>query len=407
MREGAEQTACLQHRFSGAGCQAGGRAEEKAVGGMERKGLTEARRIVVKVGSSTITYPNGKVNYEKSEKLARVMADLQNQGKQMILVSSGAGAVGVGKLKFSEKPRDIPGKQACAAVGQGILMHIYERLFAEYGQTVAQVLLTRADTLDRHHYANARNTFQRLIEWGVIPVVNENDVVAIDEFKIGDNDNLSALVAGIVDADVDILLSDVDGLYTANPQTHPEAVRIPEVTEITAGLEAMAGGAGSRNGTGGMITKIQAAKVANSSGIALVIASGADPEILRAILRGEPVGTVFLPHVSHLQFRKQWLAFGARVEGTIAVDDGLAAAIRKNGTCSILPVGVTDVKGNFESGVTVSVVDKTGHELARGIVNYGTEDLRKILGCQTKDIEKILGYTHTDEVIHRDNLVIM
>lgn len=262
---------------------------------MERKSLTEAKRIVVKVGSSTITYPNGKANYEKIEKLARVMSDLQNQGKQMILVSSGAGAVGVGKLKFDSKPKDIPGKQACAAVGQGILMHIYERLFAEYGQSVAQVLLTRADTVDRHHYANSRNTFQKLLEWGVIPVVNENDVVAIDEFKIGDNDNLSALVAGIVDADVDILLSDVDGLYTANPQTHPDAKLIPEVDEITPELESMAGGAGSKNGTGGMITKIQAAKVANSSGISLVIASGEDPEILRRILRGERVGYRLFP----------------------------------------------------------------------------------------------------------------
>lgn len=262
---------------------------------MEREKLAKAKRIVIKVGSSTITYPNGKVNYEKIEKLARIMADLQNSGHEMILVSSGAGAVGVGRLKFEGKPKDMPGKQACAAVGQGILMHIYERLFAEYGQTVAQVLLTRADTLDRHHYANSRNTFQKLLEWGVIPVVNENDVVAIDEFKIGDNDNLSALVAGIVDADVDILLSDVDGLYTANPQSHPDARLISEVPEITPELEAMAGGAGSKNGTGGMITKIQAAKVANSSGIALVIASGEDPEVLRQILRGDAVGPFLFP----------------------------------------------------------------------------------------------------------------
>jgi glutamate 5-kinase len=374
---------------------------------MEREKLVQAKRVVIKVGSSTITYPNGKVNYEKIEKLARVMADLQNQGKQMILVSSGAGAVGVGKLMFSEKPKDIPGKQACAAVGQGILMHIYERFFAEYGQSVAQVLLTRADTLDRHHYANSRNTFLRLLEWGIIPVVNENDVVSIDEFKIGDNDNLSALVAGIVDADVDILLSDVDGLYTANPQTHPDAKRIPEVTEITPELEGMAGGAGSKNGTGGMITKIQAAKVANSSGISLVIASGEDPEVIRRVLRGEPVGTLFIPRVSHLQFRKQWLAFGAKIAGTLVVDDGLARAIRQEGSCSILPVGIVSVEGEFENGMTVSVVDKTRHELARGLVNYGTEDLKKIIGCQTRDIEKILGYTHTDEVIHRDNLVIM
>ena len=350
---------------------------------MEREKLAKAKRIVIKVGSSTITYPNGKVNYEKIEKLARIMADLQNSGHEMILVSSGAGAVGVGRLKFEGKPKDMPGKQACAAVGQGILMHIYERLFAEYGQTVAQVLLTRADTLDRHHYANSRNTFQKLLEWGVIPVVNENDVVAIDEFKIGDNDNLSALVAGIVDADVDILLSDVDGLYTANPQSHPDARLISEVPEITPELEAMAGGAGSKNGTGGMITKIQAAKVANSSGIALVIASGEDPEVLRQILRGDAVGTLFVPHISHLQARKQWLAFGAKVEGALIVDAGLEKALKQKGSCSILPVGIKAVRGDFESGVTVSVADEKGHELARGLVNYDAQEIRKILGKKT------------------------
>lgn len=374
---------------------------------MEREKLAKAKRIVIKVGSSTITYPNGKVNYEKIEKLARIMADLQNSGHEMILVSSGAGAVGVGRLKFEGKPKDMPGKQACAAVGQGILMHIYERLFAEYGQTVAQVLLTRADTLDRHHYANSCNTFQKLLEWGVIPVVNENDVVAIDEFKIGDNDNLSALVAGIVDADVDILLSDVDGLYTANPQSHPDARLISEVPEITPELEAMAGGAGSKNGTGGMITKIQAAKVANSSGIALVIASGEDPEVLRQILRGDAVGTLFVPHISHLQARKQWLAFGAKVEGALIVDAGLEKALKQKGSCSILPVGIKAVRGDFESGVTVSVADEKGHELARGLVNYDAQEIRKILGKKTGDVESVLGYIHTDEVIHRDNLVIM
>ena len=234
-----------------------------------------------------------------------------------------------------------------------------------------------------------------------------NDVVAIDEFKIGDNDNLSALVAGIVDADVDILLSDVDGLYTANPQSHPDARLISEVPEITPELEAMAGGAGSKNGTGGMITKIQAAKVANSSGIALVIASGEDPEVLRQILRGDAVGTLFVPHISHLQARKQWLAFGAKVEGALIVDAGLEKALKQKGSCSILPVGIKAVRGDFESGVTVSVADEKGHELARGLVNYDAQEIRKILGKKTGDVESVLGYIHTDEVIHRDNLVIM
>ena len=213
---------------------------------MNRDKLKDVKRIVVKVGSSTITYPNGKINYEKIEKLARVMTDLQNQGKEMILVSSGAGAAGVGRLGLKEKPSDLPGKQACAAVGQGILMNIYERLFAEYSQVVAQVLLTRIDTIDRHRYSNSRNTFQELIKWGVIPIVNENDVVAVDEMKIGDNDNMSALVASMADADLDILLSDIDGLYTANPKTHPDAQMVHEVEKVTPEIEATAGGVGSK-----------------------------------------------------------------------------------------------------------------------------------------------------------------
>lgn len=214
---------------------------------MERKKIAEAKRIVVKVGTSTITYPNGKINYEKIEKMARILTDFQNQGREMILVSSGAGAAGVGRMGLEAKPKTIPGKQACAAVGQGILMHIYERIFGEYGQVVAQVLLTKNDMVNRHSYANARNALQEMISWGVIPVINENDVVAIDEFKIGDNDNLSALVASLADADLDILLSDIDGLYTANPKTHPDARLVSVVEEVTPEIEATAGGAGSRN----------------------------------------------------------------------------------------------------------------------------------------------------------------
>lgn len=374
---------------------------------MERDRVKNAKRIVVKVGTSTITYPNGKINYEKIEKLARVMTDLQNQGREMILVSSGAGAAGVGRLGLDAKPPTITGKQACAAVGQGILMHIYERIFGEYSQVVAQILLTRADTVNQHRYANSRNTFQELIRWGVIPIVNENDVVALDEMKIGDNDNLSALVASMADADLDILLSDIDGLYTANPKTHPDAKLVPEVTEITPEIEASAGGVGSANATGGMLTKLQAAKTAMSSGICLVIANGEKPEIIRQIAQGENIGTLFVPRESHLRFRNQWLAFGAKIWGTLVVDDGLAKAIHKKGSCSILPVGITDVQGKFESGVTVSVKDLQGHELARGMTNYSSEEITKIKGCKTSEIEARIGYKHFDEVIHRDNLVVL
>lgn len=374
---------------------------------MERKKIAEAKRIVVKVGTSTITYPNGKINYEKIEKMARILTDFQNQGREMILVSSGAGAAGVGRMGLESKPKTIPGKQACAAVGQGILMHIYERIFGEYGQVVAQVLLTKNDMVNRHSYANARNALQEMISWGVIPIINENDVVAIDEFKIGDNDNLSALVASLADADLDILLSDIDGLYTANPKTHPDARLVSVVEEVTPEIEATAGGAGSRNATGGMLTKLQAAKNAMSAGIALIIANGEHLEILRNILRGEPVGTLFVPKESHLRFRNQWLAFGSRISGKLIVDAGLAKALRQEGSCSILPVGIVGVEGEFDSGDTVSVVDQEGHELARGMINYGSGDVALIKGCKTSQIEARIGYKHYDEVIHRDNLVVL
>jgi len=373
----------------------------------DRATLKDVKRIVIKVGSSTITYGNGKRNFSRIDRLAREIADLANQGKEIILVSSGAVAVGVDRLGLAAKPKTIPGKQAAAAVGQGVLMHTYEKTFAEYGQIVAQVLLTRMDSVDRHRYTNSRNTFLALLEHKVIPIVNENDVVAIDELKIGDNDNLSALVAGIVDADLLIILSDIDGLYTANPQNDPNAKLVPEVTDITPEIEASAGDAGSKVGTGGMFTKIQAAKMATSSGINMVIASGEEKDAISRILEGEEIGTLFVSRENRLQFRKRWLAFGARIAGKIVVDDGCAKAVRKAGGCSILPAGITDVEGEFEAGNTISVVNKNGHELARGLANYSSEELDMIKGAKTSEIENILGHKHFDEVIHRDDLVIL
>ena len=373
----------------------------------DRATLKDANRIVIKVGSSTITYGNGKRNFSRIDRLAREIADLANQGKEIILVSSGAVAVGVDRLGLPAKPKTIPGKQAAAAVGQGVLMHTYEKIFAEYGQIVAQVLLTRVDSVDRHRYTNSRNTFLALLEHKVIPIVNENDVVAIDELKIGDNDNLSALVAGIVDADLLIILSDIDGLYTANPQKDPHAKLVNEVTDITPEIEASAGDAGSKVGTGGMFTKIQAAKMATSSGINMIIASGEEKDAISRILEGEEIGTLFVSRENRLQFRKRWLAFGARLAGKIVVDDGCAKAVRKAGGCSILPAGITDVEGEFEAGNTISVVNKAGHELARGLSNYSSEELDLIKGAKTSEIENILGHKHFDEVIHRDDLVIL
>ena len=372
-----------------------------------REALQKAKRIVIKVGTSTITYANGKRNFSQIDRLAREISDLQNQGKEMILVTSGAVAVGVDRMGLPGKPKTIPGKQAAAAVGQGVLMHTYEKFFADYGQIVAQVLITKTEAIDRHRYTNTRNTFMELMRQRVIPIVNENDVVALDELKIGDNDNMSALVAGIVDADLVIILSDVDGLYTANPQTHPDAVIVPEVAEITPEIEASAGGVGSARGTGGMATKIQAAKAATSSGIHLVIASGTEKNAITRVLQGDELGTLFVSRENRLQFRKRWLAFGAKIAGSIVVDDGCAKAIRKAGGCSILPAGVFAVQGEFLPGSTVSVIDKDAHELARGLVHYSSAELEQIKGCNSGEIANILGHKNFDEVIHRDDLVIL
>ena len=372
-----------------------------------REALKKAKRIVIKVGTSTITYANGKRNFSQIDRLACEISDLQNQGKEMILVTSGAVAVGVDRMGLPGKPKTIPGKQAAAAVGQGVLMHTYEKFFADYGQIVAQVLITKTEAIDRHRYTNTRNTFMELMRQRVIPIVNENDVVALDELKIGDNDNMSALVAGIVDADLVIILSDVDGLYTANPQTHPDAVIVPEVAEITPEIEASAGGVGSARGTGGMATKIQAAKAATSSGIHLVIASGTEKYAITRVLQGEELGTLFVSRENRLQFRKRWLAFGAKIAGSIVVDDGCAKAIRKAGGCSILPAGVFAVQGEFLPGSTVSVIDKDAHELARGLVHYSSAELEQIKGCNSGEIANILGHKNFDEVIHRDDLVIL
>ena len=372
-----------------------------------REALKKAKRIVIKVGTSTITYANGKRNFSQIDRLAREISDLQNQGKEMILVTSGAVAVGVDRMGLPGKPKTIPGKQAAAAVGQGVLMHTYEKFFADYGQIVAQVLITKTEAIDRHRYTNTRNTFMELMRQRVIPIVNENDVVALDELKIGDNDNMSALVAGIVDADLVIILSDVDGLYTANPQTHPDAVIVPEVAEITPEIEASAGGVGSARGTGGMATKIQAAKAATSSGIHLVIASGTEKNAITRVLQGEELGTLFVSRENRLQFRKRWLAFGAKIAGSIVVDDGCAKAIRKAGGCSILPAGVFAVQGEFLPGSTVSVIDQDAPELARGLVHYSSAELEQIKGCNSGEIANILGHKNFDEVIHRDDLVIL
>ena len=372
----------------------------------KRNEIKNAVRVVVKIGTSTLTYNNGKLNLFRIEKLVRELADLANQGKEIILVTSGAVGAGLDRLGSTERPKTIPEKQAVAAIGQGILMHMYEKLFAEYGQIVAQVLLTRENSVKHKLYINSRNTLLTLLKMGVIPVINENDAIAIDELKIGDNDTLSATVATIVDADLLIILSDIEGVFTANPQNDPTAQLIEEITDITPEIEELAGGAGSKLGTGGMYTKIQAAKIAVKAGVTMVIASGALEGVVRNILSGEKIGTIFPAKEQHLQVRKSWLAFGAMIKGELVVDEGCEKALITEGS-SLLSVGIVEVKGTFDQGNSVRILSKQGREIARGLANYNSEEIKKICGKNTNNISKILGSKLYDEVIHRDNMVIM
>ena len=372
----------------------------------KRNEIKNAVRVVVKIGTSTLTYNNGKLNLFRIEKLVRELADLANQGKEIILVTSGAVGAGLDRLGSTERPKTIPEKQAVAAIGQGILMHMYEKFFAEYGQIVAQVLLTRENSVKHKLYINSRNTLLTLLKMGVIPVINENDAIAIDELKIGDNDTLSATVATIVDADLLIILSDIEGVFTANPQNDPTAQLIEEITDITPEIEELAGGAGSKLGTGGMYTKIQAAKIAVNAGVTMVIASGALEGVVRNILSGEKIGTIFPAKEQHLQVRKSWLAFGAMIKGELVVDEGCEKALITEGS-SLLSVGIVEVKGTFDQGNSVRILSKQGREIARGLANYNSEEIKKICGKNTNNISKILGSKLYDEVIHRDNMVIM
>lgn len=341
-------------------------------------------------------------------RLADVLATLVTAGNRCVLVTSGAVGTGRWRLGLRRKPKSIPEKQAAAAVGQGILMRLYEQLFHERGLTSAQILLTRADLSDRHRYVNASNTLEVLLSASppVVPVINENDTVAIEELKFGDNDSLSALVASLVDADRLFILSDVDGLYDADPHKHPEAKRLAEVPAITPEIEALAGGVGSDLGTGGMATKISAARIATSCGIPMVLLSGGEPELVLQSLAGHPVGTIFAAGPNRLEGRKRWLAFGGKVEGKLTLDDGAAKAVHDGGK-SLLPAGIRKVSGEFGPGALVALHDAEGREIARGLVNYGSDELMRIRGYHTNEIEAVLGHKPYDEAIHRNNMVLL
>ncbi|MCW3134580.1 MAG: glutamate 5-kinase [Methanophagales archaeon] len=370
--------------------------------------FSEVKRIVIKVGTSNLTDKNYRLDPQKVEKLAKEIIDLKKEGREIILVTSGAIGAGIGKLDLKQRPRDIKVLQATAAVGQNILMSTYDRYFAKYEQTIAQLLLTHEDFFDRKRYLNLRNTLITLLKSGVIPIINENDTVVVDEIKLGDNDNLSALVASNLDADLLIILTDIDGLYTYDPKRSKKAEFISIVEEITPEIERIASARG-KTGTGGMKTKIQAAKVTMKAGIPMVIVNGNEENILARIIAGERIGTIFLPMAGakeKMNDRKHWLQFASSVKGKIKVDEGAKSALIKNGG-SLLASGIVDVEDDFMTGDPVSIVDTEGEEFAKGISNFSSEEIKKIKGAQSKEIEQILGRKEYGEVIYRGNLVLV
>lgn len=362
-------------------------------------------RIVVKLGTHTLTDNTDSLSRPRMIDLVRQMADLHTQGHEILLVSSGAVFAGREVLGPPPRRRDIPFKQVLAAVGQGRLMGLYEQFFDLYGIPVAQALLTRADLADRERYLNARNTLRSLLRLRIVPVINENDVVGIEEIKIGDNDNLSALVANAVDAHVLIMLTDQPGLFTADPRLDPHADLIPEVRTIDERIRRLAGSSGTAAGTGGMATKIQAAELATRSGTEVIVAAGAEPNVLLRLVAGESLGTRFLATVSHVESRKRWI-LAESPRGDIHVDRGAAEALKRNGK-SLLPVGVIAVDGQFERGQTVRLLAPDGREIARGIANYDASSLMAILGRQSGEIPAVLGFQYGPTVVHRDNLVLV
>ncbi len=368
--------------------------------------LEHVKRIVLKIGSSLVASREHGLDTDRIERFAEELTALKKDGLEVLVVSSGAIVSGVKKLGFKSYPKSLPLKQAAAAVGQSRLMWAYEKAFERLGQSVAQVLLTHQELADRRLFLNARHTLTALIELGVVPVINENDTVAVDEIRFGDNDALAGQVAHLVDADLLVILSDVDGLFTDDPRVNRSATLIPLVSDITPDIEKRAGASRSFEGTGGMATKVETAKHAAEYGVATLILNGDKPSLLSAALRGAEAGTLFLPRERRLASRKHWIAFTLRAKGHVTLDEGAVEALKHRGK-SLLPPGIIAVQGEFEPGDAIACADRHGKEFAKGLTNFSSDTLNRIKGLKTAEVKQAIGRQEYDEVIHRDNLVIL
>jgi glutamate 5-kinase len=368
--------------------------------------IASAQRLVVKVGSSLVTNDGRGLDHARLALWSEQIAKLTALNKEIVLVSSGAIAEGINRLGWTKRPKALNELQAAAAVGQMGLIEAYERSFRAHNLASAQILLTHADLADRERYLNARSTLRTLLALKVIPIINENDTVTTDEIKVGDNDTLGALVANLIEADALIILTDQPGLYTADPRKHPDAEFVHEAVAGDPKLEEMAGGAGSSVGTGGMLTKILAAKRAARSGAHTVIVSGREPDVLARLAQGEALGTQLIATQAPMAARRQWLADHLQVVGKLVLDAGAANALKVQGK-SLLPIGVVDVLGDFQRGAIVACLDETGRDIARGLVNYSADEARQVMRKASSEIEAILGYVDEPELIHRDNLALL
>ena len=369
--------------------------------------LENVQRIVVKVGTSTLTTEDGRLNIDKIKKIVMELSNLQNKGYDVILVTSGAVGAGMGLLNISEKPKTLAEKQMLSAVGQVSLMQIYQTLFKEHSKIIGQLLLTKEEFSNRKRYLNMRNVCNAFLKRKIIPIINENDAIVSNalKIKVGDNDTMSALVSGLIDADLLIILSDIDGLYNKNPRKYEDANLINMVGDISEDIKNMAGAEGSKFGTGGMITKIIAAEMVTKIGTSLVIASGDDPRNITRIVEKENIGTLFVKKNKKISLKKYWLAYGTNKKGMLTIDEGAEKALFKGK--SLLPVGIKSFEGDFDKGTVVKIMNMKNENIATGISNYSSDEIELIMGHRSEDIENILGHKYDDVVVHIDNMVVI